>query len=396
MPANYTSGARNVSDRSARKYDMADVISLLDVDRYPLLAILTNAGKDPVSKKGKAFKKEATTDPEFKWYEDSFQSRETTIGSGSQEINISDTPTIQLSSNDEQNKFSVGDIIYFPGKKWNFKVTDLNSTDSLDLTDELGGETGSTEQIQDEVVWIIGNANEEGATLRTMKGTAPSEKVGYCQIFRTPFGVTETSKQTQTMIKENDLDYQRRKKAIEHAVDIERAFLFGKAKKDTSGTHPIRYTEGIIDAISTHTEANVDTEADFEEFLEDAFSNGNTEKYGLMSPSFVTMINQWAKNKVTKVETEKSYGITILKYESAHGTLNMIKHDLLKGTPYGNYCVVLDMENLTYKYLQGRDTQLLTDRQANDEDAKKEEYLTECGLQIQLEETHAVASKSDL
>lgn len=394
MPENYTTGVRDVGNRSARKYDMADVISLLDVDRYPLLAILTNAGKDPVSKKGKAFKKEATTDSEFKWFEDSFQSKESTIASSQTGKDISGAVSFDLTSSNEGNKFSVGDIVTLPGKKYNFKVTDVSGA-TLTVTKELGGETGS-QDLSDEPIWIIGNANEEGATLRTIKGTAPEEKVGYCQIFRTPFGVTETSKQTETMIKENDLDYQRRKKAIEHAREIETAFLFGKKQKDTTGTHPIRYTEGVLNAISTHTEANVNSESDFEEFLEDAFKNGNTEKYALMSPTFVTMINGWAKNLVTKVESEKSYGITILKYESAHGTLNMIKHDLLKGTPYGNYCVVLDMENLTYKYLQNRDTKLLTDRQANDEDSKKEEYLTECGLQIQLEETHAVASKSDL
>lgn len=394
MPENYTTGVRDVGNRSARKYDMADVISLLDVDRYPLLAILTNAGKDPVSKKGKAFKKEATTDSEFKWFEDSFQSKESTIASSQDGKDISGEESFDLTSSNEGNKFSVGDIVTLPGKKYNFKVADVSGA-TLTVTKELGGETGS-QDLSDEPIWIIGNANEEGATLRTIKGTAPEEKVGYCQIFRTPFGVTETSKQTETTIKENDFDYQRRKKAIEHAREIETAFLFGKKQKDTTGSHPIRYTEGVLNAISTHTEANVNSESDFEEFLEDAFKNGNTEKYALMSPAFVTMINGWAKNLVTKVESEKSYGITILKYESAHGTLNMIKHDLLKGTPYGNYCVVLDMENLTYKYLQNRDTKLLTDRQANDEDSKKEEYLTECGLQIQLEETHAVASKSDL
>ena len=53
-----------------RKYDVADVVSLLDVNRYPLLAILTNAGKDPVTGEGKAMKKQESMDPEFKWFED--------------------------------------------------------------------------------------------------------------------------------------------------------------------------------------------------------------------------------------------------------------------------------------------------------------------------------------
>ena len=57
---------RDTTNLTARKYDMADAIALLDVNQYPMLAILTNAGKDPVTKKGKSFKKEATTDAEFK------------------------------------------------------------------------------------------------------------------------------------------------------------------------------------------------------------------------------------------------------------------------------------------------------------------------------------------
>ncbi len=385
---------RDTTNRVARKYDMADVISLLDVNRYPLLAILTNAGKDPVSKQGKAFKKVSTSDPEFKWYEDDFQSKEATSHTGQTGKNLNAAVTLVVASG-EGAKFAIGDIITLPSKKWNFKVTNV-VTDTLTLTAELGGATDQGQDLSSLTIWIIGNANEEGATLRAIKGTTPSEKVGYCQIFRTPFGVTETSKNTDTMIKENDLDYQRRKKAIEHAVEIERAFIFGKKYKTTSGTHPERHTEGVINAISTYADASVTTEALFEAFLEKAFTNGNTEKYAFLSPAFVTMINQWAKNKVTKVETEKSYGIRITRYDSAHGTLNMIKHDILKGTPYGNYCVVLDMENLEYRYLQNRDTKLLTDRQANDADTKIEEYLTECGLKIQLESTHAICSKGAL
>jgi hypothetical protein len=385
-------GLRDTENREQRKYDVEDVISLLDVNRYPLLAILTNAGKDPVSNKGKAFKKEATSDPEFKWEEDDFQAREDDIKSSQDPIDISSESTFDVENVD---RFSVGDVVYLPGKKYTFKVTGIGG-DELTVTEELGGEAGESENVSSEKVWIVGNANEEGATLRTIKSTTPTEKVGYCQIFRTPFGVTETSKATQTLIKENDIDYQRRKKGIEHAVDIERAFLFGKKYKVTSGSHPERGTQGVLNNISTYATANVDTEADFEAFLEDAFANGNTEKYAFVSATFVTQINQWAHGKVQMVNTDQTYGITIMKYQSAHGTLNLIKHDLLKGTPYGNYCVVVDMENLTYKYLEGRDTKLLTNRQANDEDALKEEFLTECGLQMKHESTHAVCSKSAL
>lgn len=387
-------GVRDTSNLSARKYDVADVISLLDVGEYPMLAILTNAGKDPASKQGKALKKMETTDPEFKWYEDEFGSREATTATSQTGKNIASTPTVSVASG-QGARFAVGDIIQFVASKYTFEVTSI-STDALTLSNELGGATGTVD-LSSLTVWIIGNANEEGGGLREIKGTTPVEKVGYAQIFRTPFGVTETSRNTETLIKENDLDYQRRKKGIEHYVDIERAFLFGKKNKRTgSGGKPVRTTDGVINVISTYATANVDTEAEFESWLEDVFRYGNKEKYCFASPQIVTMINQFAKAKVQVVQSEKTYGITILKYVSAHGVLNIIKHNLLSGTPYGNYAIAVDMEVATYRYLKNRDTKLLTNRQDNGDDELVEEYLTEAGLQLEQEKRHAICSYASL
>jgi len=379
---------------TARKYDVKDVISLLDVGEYPMLAILTNAGKDPASKQGKALKKMETTDSEFKWYEDEFGSREATTATGQTGKNIASTPTVSVASG-QGVRFAVGDIIQFVAGKYTFEVTSI-ATDALTLSNELGGGTGTLD-LSSLSVWIIGNANAEGGVLREIKGTTPVEKVGYTQIFRTPFGVTETSANTDTLIKENDLDYQRRKKGIEHMVDIERAFWFGKKSKRT-GTNgkPIRTTAGVIDTITTYATANVDTEAEWETWLQDVFRYGNKEKYAFCSPQIVTMINGFAKAKVELVQSEKTYGITILKYVSAHGTLNLIKHNLFTGTPYGNYAVALDMEAATYRYLKNRDSKLLTNRQANDADEKIEEYLTETGLQLEQEKRHAICSYAAL
>lgn len=385
-----TTGTRDTSHVAGRKFDVADVVSLLNVARYPLLAILTNAGKDPVTKQGKALKKKEATDPEFKWFEDEFGSRTVTTAAGNTGKNIAATPSVTLATG-HGARVSVGDVVRFVTAGYTFLVTAV-STDTLTLSNELGGATGTVDLSSLEV-WIIGNANEEGAGLRTLKSTTAVEKTGYCQIFRTPFGVTETSRNTKTFIKENDLDYQRRKKAIEHMVDIERAFIFGKKAKLTSGTHPRRFTDGVLNVITSFATANVDTEAEFESFLEDAFKNGNVEKYALCGAAFVSQINLWAKNKLQIVQGEKTYGLTIIKYVSPHGTLNIIKHDLLTGTKFGNYCIVLDMEALTYRFLSSRDTHLLTDRQAPGEDQKKEEYLSEVGLQMEQEARHAIASK---
>jgi len=387
MPA--TTGVRGTAVLAGRKYDVADVISLLDVARYPLLAILTNAGKDPVTKQGKAMKKRETTDPEFKWFEDVFGTRKLTASG------TLDPDGGNLTITGQSQYVLVGDIILLAAKKWVHAVTAIVDANTVTLGAELGGATGVAESVAGDA-WIIGNANMEGADLRPILGTTATEMVGYCQIFRTPFGITETSRQTKTFIRENDLDYQRRKKAIEHMVDIERAFIFGKRFKDVSGTHPKRYTAGVLSRITTFATANVDTEAEFEAWLENAFEYGNVEKYLFASPAVVSMINGWAKGKLEVTMGEKNYGLTIIRYLSPHGTVNVIKHPLLTGTTYGNYAIMLDLECLTYRYLSNRDTKLLTNRQNPGEDAIVEEYLTECGLQMEQEKRHAIMSKAAL
>lgn len=389
MPA---TGTRGTASLTARKYDMADIIALLDVNEYPLLAILTNAGKDPVTKQGKAMKKKETTDPNFRWYEDTLGPRNLT-GEGTVDP---DGGTLTLATPGGTD-LQVGDIVLVALQKWVFEVTALINATSVTVGAEIGGTTGTAASAVGDV-WIIGNSNEEGVGLRTIKGTTPAVKNGYCQIFRTPFGITETARNTQTLIKENDLDYQRKKKGIEHMVDIERAFIFGKASADTSRgtTHPVRLTGGVFEKITEYATANVDTEAEFETWLESAFAYGNSEKYLLASAAVISMINGWAKNKLQIMEKEKHYGLQILRYISPHGIVNIIKDRLLTGTVFGNYAVMLDMECLTYRYLSNRDTKLLTNRQARGDDEVVDEYLTECGLMMEHDKRHAEMSKSSL
>lgn len=389
MPS--TTGIRGTAALGVtRKYDVADVISLLDVNRYPLLAILTNAGKDPVTKQGKAMKKKETTDPEFKWFEDEYQKKVLT-GSGTL-----DPDGGNLTVTGESQYLQVGDVILVAAQGWVFEVTAIVDANTVTVGAELGGATGAAADASGDVV-ILGNANEEGAGLREIKATTVTQPYNYCQIFRTPIGITETARNTKGWTKENDFDYQSRKKAIEHMIDIERAFLFGKRYIDTSGTHPKRFTGGIIPSITSYKTANVDTEAEFESWLgAQAFLHGNVEKYLFASAAVVSMINSWARKKLELVQSDKVYGMRILRYDSAHGTVNIIKHPLLTGTKYGNYGVMLDMETLTYRYLTNRDTKLLTNRQNPGEDSRVDEYLTECGLQMEQEKRHAIMSISAL
>lgn len=388
MPsANGIRGTANLG--ATRKYDVADVISLLDVARYPMLAILTNAGKDPVTKQGDALKKKETTDPEFKWFEDKFGAREDIVAS-----NQGGATSLAVTNG---SYFSIGDVLLCVKSTQGTSnptgevmlVTAVN-TNTLTLARQVGDSAlGGGLLQQNDIIWIIGNANEEGASIREIKATAIAEALNYCQIFRTTIGITETARNTTGWTKESDFDYQTRKKGIEHLVDVERAFMFGKKELIMSGVHPKRFTGGIFQRIS-QVVSNVTTRDDFNGYLRTLFAHGNSEKYLLASGYVVDKIGSFAHDKLQILQGEKTFGLSIIKYFSPHGTLNIIKHDLLSGDLYGKSAVGLDMEALTYRYLSNRDTKLLTNRQAPGEDSNINEYLTECGLQLEQPERHAV------
>lgn len=55
-----------------------------------------------------------------------------------------------------------------------------------------------------------------------------------------------------------------------------------------------------------------------------------------------------------------------------------------------NAAVIIDFPFLKYRHLEGRDTQLLEDRQSPGTDGRTSEYLTECGLELLQDRVHTV------
>jgi hypothetical protein len=116
------------------------------------------------------------------------------------------------------------------------------------------------------------------------------------------------------------------------------------------------------------------------------------------SPLLVSVINNYSLNKVQTSVGDTVYGVKVMSYVSAHGELKIVKHNLLEGAVWGGYGIVVDFgdDALKYRYLNGsgpggsRDTKLLTDREENDRDGKRSEYLTEAGLQVGNSERHGV------
>ena len=75
----------------------------------------------------------------------------------------------------------------------------------------------------------------------------------------------------------------------------------------------------------------------------------------------------------------------------------LANHWLLSGEIYGGYMIILDFDNIVLRTLRGRDgsnrfARRIRNIQANDQDARKDELLSEYGLQVIQEKTHGLVT----
>ena len=275
---------------------------------------------------------------------------------------------------------------------------------------------------------VVGTSFEEGSGAPDVWSQKLDHDYGYTQIFKTACEMSNTSR--ATVYRGYSDEWQRiwNLKLREHKVDIERAMLFGMR----GSTNSINYTDGICGHIIANSQAQLADEAtvsytedkgylktitaanwsyddllsDFE-FMYDPARGGTASKLGLASLPVISHFNKLGgfMDSTVKVGTdanafgynfEKSNGVfghKIMKIETIHGDLSLVKEPLFRGNAAGFLCLV-DLDHVSYRPLVGngvnRDTHIITNVQQADEDLRKDMILTEAGLEVSLPETHSL------
>lgn len=373
------SGIRTTKNinQAQREFDVAKQIALLQPDRAPLTSLL------------RRLQSKVAINPIFNWFEDDLQGRWDAINAGA---GYEDSATEVIV--DTGTLFSAGDVVKIVRTGEIIRVTSV-ATNTLTIVRGYGT-TAAAAIVNDDTLVILGNAIKEGGDPVTASGTVVGTVFNYTQIFKTSVQVTKTQ-EASTLVTGSDRAYQRRKKAIEHAVDQERAFWFGEKSEHVSGSDIIRTTGGVMSFLTAGASnvldvsgaSNVMSEDTFEQYLESLFRYGSASKLAFCSARFITLINSYGRDKVQLNQGAKKYGLNIYTYQSAHGELNMVKQQLFEGG-YSKLAVILDMENLKYRPMNGRDTKMNADIQPKGADYFLDEYLTEAGLELQLPKTHGV------
>jgi hypothetical protein len=269
-------------------------------------------------------------------------------------------------------------------------------------------------------VLVIGSAFAEGSldVSRNVYNT-PVELMNYTQIFRTPFTITGTGLKTAARYDETGIYKDMAKEAsVNNMIEIEKAMLFGTRTQSIASDIPTRTMGGILwhlqqwEAGTTYEVSAATADSDdnkriitnssgvlseklYDTYLERVFrvtNNTVNEKLVLCGSGFLNVINQLYKSKSSldaSLPLTDTYGMNVVKHLTPFGTVYYKTHPLFSQNSTMRFnALVLDVQNLVYRYLDGRDTELLKNRQPNDADYRKDEWLTEAGLEVRFPESH--------
>lgn len=383
--ARSTAGSQGI-DSNSRVIDMSDTIYALDPNDAPLTAITMK------------MRKVKAISPKVEWLEDDYIPRLVAIsaldGAGATET---------VTATGLAHYFRVGDLLKVLDTGELLFVQSITNANDFVVKRAVGAVAATATVSATPYIAIIGNANAEGSSARTLKTTTKTAKFNYTQIFRWEFGSTGTT-QASELYGGDDLAYQTRKAAVEHRIKIEQSFLFGERFESTdatiltSNTTAIRGCGGIIAGITTNVTTapgGVLTADVMETWLRSAMRYGPSRKMLFASRHVVSYLSQIAGQLLQTKVTDESFPLVLVEYVSPHGKIYIAAHNLLEGDgdnnhAYQGWAVLLDMDSIFYRPLGGRDTRLKSNIQGNSEDSRIDGYITEACPMLVQEQNHAI------
>lgn len=375
------SGTRGPENQNTARVvvDMQDDILLYQPEATPLLTLT-----------GRMRNKREAVNARYEWLEKDEFPRSLDVTAAQD----SDDTSISVVAGQEARVFT-GAVVINLRTGENILVNATPTSGSLGtVVRGIGG--GAADIVVGDKLLYAFNAYEDGAGLGALKSVQEFNEYNYTQIIRTPFGFTGRDLQTELYGGRDEMT-ETKWQAIEHKKSIEYAMGFGK-RDSITGTHVKTFTRGVDSFIVTNrwnVEGVALTERAFVDFLEVAMKwgkggnqNGSGTKYLLCSSRWLTEINSWVGDRLRYKPIDESIGFSAQEYNSPHGNIELLRWPLLDYF-HPDRAFLLDMNHIRYVYMRGRDTKLYVDRQANDIDGKTNEYLTDCGVQVNFEHAHA-------
>lgn len=367
-------------------------------------------GSAPLTALMSRMRKESTDDPEFAWWEE--EQKAIRVQAAAQLVTANVTMTLDTAEDADGLDLVEGDLLLVEetpaaASSYGFEIVRVASTptasNAIVLSRGAAGTTANTGTIATDTFLLkIGSAYAEGSASPDASTWNPTKYNNYTQIFKTTYNITNTAKQTRYRTGD-PVKNDKKRKAFDHAVAMEQAWLFGNPFEDTTADEPTRYTGGLYHFLTQNYDATAKptikvwttTAVDEDDILDATYQmwdynvpESGDQRIGLCGNGFLNYINKIANSSSsTRITFDKEikevFGMRLMRWTVPQGEIFLRTHPLMNtNTLYTNGCFIINPPGVRYRPLRGRDTMFKDNIQANDADQVKGQWLTEAGVEF--------------
>lgn len=350
------------------------------------------AGDARLAKFLAAMPKKRVTNPKVEWN----QRREPQTNTKSASAETAGATSVDLQGTDYLN-FQKEDLLQIQRTGEMVRVTETPTTATVAIERGIGS-TAQAILVGDEIV-RISNAWEEGDSIPQGVATKSDPLFNNTQIIKEVFEVTNTAMVTRmyggTIWQKHQADAMFR-----HLHAIERALIFsyrtnvtganGKPKRTMRGL--IHYMTGNAVNLDNRTFNKRATRGIFENIIAPMawrFNDGMSvgiRPNALMcfcSKAWLSAIQAIARDagEFQRDPASETFGFRIMAWDTVFGTFKFVEHPMFTGERWGGLMLIVNMNQLRYCFLAGRDTFVKPNVQLRKEDLRQDLILTECSVE---------------
>ena len=245
-----------------------------------------------------------------------------------------------------------------------------------------------------DTIQIWGNSYMQGSLSANPSATIPELKTFYTGIFKQDYRVDKTL-ENDRLYGAPERDRVRGEKEIETLIEMEKQAIYGTGVLDTTGTSPRTTMTGLLNQIQTNVLSYGSTLTG--DSLFDFMTAVHAPKYAtdgkmsrrmvLASADVLSQINKIALSNQRTLDMTTVYGCDVSKLVWAGRTWDFIEDPILSDFLPG-WAIVFHPRYV--KLREFRPTRLEANIQPNNADYIEDQFLTEIGVETQLEELHGV------
>lgn len=227
-------------------------------------------------------------------------------------------------------------------------------------------------------LYSIGNAYEEGSVRPQSLVINPVRITNLTQIFRNTWAITDTMRATQMIAGDSNVAESKQDCSIFHAIDIEKALIWGQKYQGQRNGQPFRTMDGLIAVVSnianypsSYSTPNVFTAGgttnftQLQGFLEPTLNQSTDPK---VANERVVFCGGTAKRVINDIgrlngtyylqNGQNSWGLQFSTFQTARGTFRLIEHPLFNSNAdWAKMALVVDLSSFNVAYLGDRKTQ---------------------------------------